>query len=69
MLLRPTRAPAGYEALGLKVVYSGLDIPLFETLPPSQPRRNFDLAVIAADDEGLSACSSCLYCLKITQVM
>ncbi|PBK84753.1 hypothetical protein ARMGADRAFT_1036960 [Armillaria gallica] len=52
MLLRPTRAPVGYEALGLKVIYSGLDIPLFETLPPSQPYRNFDLAVIAADDEG-----------------
>ncbi|KAK0451658.1 hypothetical protein EV421DRAFT_1976557 [Armillaria borealis] len=34
------------------VVYSDLDIPLFETLPPSQPHRNVDLAVIAADDEG-----------------
>ncbi|KAK0221074.1 hypothetical protein EDD85DRAFT_960596 [Armillaria nabsnona] len=32
MLLRPTWAPAGYEAF--------------------QPRRNFDLTVIAADDEG-----------------
>ncbi|SJL07004.1 uncharacterized protein ARMOST_10346 [Armillaria ostoyae] len=112
ILLRPTRSPAGYEALGLKtaaaadvvfaaadsddlpaaqailqgakdryektgkapilihtsgtgeltdnarglhstdVVYSDLDIPLFETLPPSQPHRNVDLAVIAADDEG-----------------
>ncbi|KAK0484823.1 hypothetical protein IW261DRAFT_1331042, partial [Armillaria novae-zelandiae] len=34
------------------VVYSDLDIPLFETLPPSQPHRNVDLAVIAADTEG-----------------
>ncbi|PBK84773.1 NAD(P)-binding protein [Armillaria gallica] len=34
------------------VVYSDLDIPLFETLPPSQPHRNVDLAVIAADNEG-----------------
>ncbi|KAK0194327.1 hypothetical protein F5146DRAFT_1184365 [Armillaria mellea] len=33
-------------------VYSDLDIPLFETLPPSQPHRNVDLAVIAADTEG-----------------
>ncbi|PBK72532.1 hypothetical protein ARMSODRAFT_1016484 [Armillaria solidipes] len=34
------------------VVYSDLDIPLSETLPPSQPRRKVDLAVIAADNEG-----------------
>ncbi|PBK97857.1 hypothetical protein ARMGADRAFT_922794 [Armillaria gallica] len=34
------------------VVYSDLDIPLFETLPPSQPHRNVDLAVITADNEG-----------------
>ncbi|SJL03966.1 uncharacterized protein ARMOST_07323 [Armillaria ostoyae] len=34
------------------VVYSDLDIPLFETLPSSQPRRKVDLAVIAADNEG-----------------
>ncbi|PBK83467.1 hypothetical protein ARMGADRAFT_1089320 [Armillaria gallica] len=33
------------------VVYSDLDVPLFEALPSSQSRRKVDLAVTAADNE------------------
>ncbi|KAK0232065.1 hypothetical protein EDD85DRAFT_792965 [Armillaria nabsnona] len=33
------------------VVYSDLDVPLFEALPPSQPHRKADLAILAADNE------------------
>lgn len=33
-------------------IYSDLDVSLYEALPPTQPHRNVDLAVIAADNEG-----------------
>ncbi|PBK88084.1 hypothetical protein ARMGADRAFT_1034360 [Armillaria gallica] len=36
----------------IDVVYLDPDIPLFETLPPSQPHCKVDLAIIAADNEG-----------------
>ncbi|KAK0205283.1 hypothetical protein DFS33DRAFT_1259613 [Desarmillaria ectypa] len=37
---------------GTDVVYSDLDVSLYEALPPTQPHRNVDLAVLAADKEG-----------------
>ncbi|KAK0469220.1 uncharacterized protein EV420DRAFT_1615966 [Desarmillaria tabescens] len=37
---------------GTDVVYSDLNVSLYEALPPTQPHRNVDLAVLAADKEG-----------------
>lgn len=36
-----------------KEVYSDLDIDKLETLAPTQPHRNVDLALVKADTEGL----------------
>ncbi|KAG7089743.1 hypothetical protein E1B28_011397 [Marasmius oreades] len=35
-----------------KIIYNDEDVAQLETLPPSQPHRNVDLAIIAADKEG-----------------
>jgi hypothetical protein len=33
-------------------IYSDLDIPKIESLPKTQPQREVDIAVVAADEEG-----------------
>ncbi|KAF7316900.1 Rab guanyl-nucleotide exchange factor [Mycena chlorophos] len=35
-----------------ETIYSDLDIELLESLPPTQPHRDVDLAIVAADSEG-----------------
>lgn len=37
-------------------IYSDLDIEKIETLPPTQPHRDVDLALVEADEQGKRPC-------------
>jgi len=39
-------------------IYTDTDIPMIESLPKTQPHRDVELAVVAADEEGNFRCAS-----------